>query len=519
MLRDKKTFAGIMIFTVLFAALCIYRYHDFLFMLPYGMHEEAQSDRLALAIQFYDHGMNFFLPRTYNTYPIDGITGVEFPIHSYTAALMGHVFGRDNISTSFRLLTLLITYGGLLALYLSCFRVTKNYIASLFVPLFLFYSPSFAFYACNYMPDVAAGSISFIGIYFFLYYYETGSFKFLQRAVIFLTLAALVKTTVGIVLLSVMGFCFLDILFFKRFIRKADVRKIIILYACSLVAIMAYFLYNKYLTEKYHSYIFVLRILPFYNWEEVKLYFGYSLTHTFLNEYFVVPQYPLIVLTLIAGIFVLIRDKRKQYFAWFIALMFSGCLACTFIFGSQLIHHDYYFVSMWQPAITIALLITFTEISLLISRRKQRVFFTITTLLVLVVVFVFSNKMLQGRIQVSEERYPGGKKILASTWMKDGDKILDKIGIGRDSTIFILDEAPANIGQVYFDRRGRNASPASWRGNIFNVRDYMKDGNIRIMVCNAEKMPEIKTTYARHFDEVFKELYIDSNCAVYYLRY
>lgn len=65
-------------------------YAEHLTRLPFGMHEWAQADRLALAVSYYDNGMNFFLPATLNQTTKGGIVGTEFPIQAYTAAALGH---------------------------------------------------------------------------------------------------------------------------------------------------------------------------------------------------------------------------------------------------------------------------------------------------------------------------------------------------------------------------------------------------------------------------------------------
>lgn len=508
-------YKGAALFTTLFIIICCIYYADFLFMLPYGIHDEAQADRLAVAIQFYDRGMNFFLPRTYHIYATDGITGVEFPVHSYIAALLGHVFGREHISLCFRALTLCVTYAGLLSLYLTCYRYTKDVITALFVPLFLFCSPVYAYYACNYMPDGAAVPLSFIGFYFFSSYQQSSSFHYLVKAIVILTLAALIKTTVGIILLAVMGYTLIDILFFHMLVSKANIRAMLLMYGMSLFALVSYYFYNQYLIKEYNGFIFLLRVLPFDGWKELQLYLNYSLPEVYANEYFVVAQYPMILALLIGGLVLWLRDRKTA--APLPAIILAGVLATSFLFGHQLIHHDYYFLSIWMPFFGIAMVMAIIIIRKVVKDLKQVWLLNGLLLLMLAISFSFGIPRITNRIAVDEKQYPGMKQNLPTNWMQGGSNILHQIGIGKDSTIMVLDETAANVGLLYFDRRGVNAAPGAWRGNIFNVRSYMKDYNIRIMVCNAAKMPEIQTTYAQHFNELFKELYRDERCAIYYL--
>src|SRR5687768_6673094 len=100
-----------------FLFLSILYYHESLFWLPRGIHEWAQADRLALAIQFYDTGFNLFKPTTFSLIPIDRVVGVEFPVQAYISALLGLVFGRDSISVIYRTLNIFMTLTGFYFLF------------------------------------------------------------------------------------------------------------------------------------------------------------------------------------------------------------------------------------------------------------------------------------------------------------------------------------------------------------------------------------------------------------------
>jgi hypothetical protein len=60
----QRNFLPFLFFWIILALFCITYYQKALFMYPSLIHAWAQSDRLALAIAFYDNGMNFFKPAT-----------------------------------------------------------------------------------------------------------------------------------------------------------------------------------------------------------------------------------------------------------------------------------------------------------------------------------------------------------------------------------------------------------------------------------------------------------------------
>lgn len=513
--NKQKSIIGVLLFSVVFILICIRHYAEFAFMMPNGIHEGAQSDRLALAIQFYDNGMNFFLPRTYHIGSIDAVTPTEFPLQSYLAACLGKIFGRESISVCFRLLTLFITYLGLLALYKICYRATRDMITSLFIPLFLFASPVFAFYACNYLPDIAAVSFSFIGLYYFIGFLKSSSFRQLVYAIALLTLATLVKTTLGIVLLTVMAYTLFHMLFVQKPVDRKPLAKTLLVFALSFVPIIGYYFYNQYLSKHYNAYLFLMRANPFKDMEAVKLYFQYSIRHSYVNEYYITLQYPFIALLFSTGLYTMLTDPDKRRYLFFFFVLFCGSIAATFLFGQQLIHHDYYFISIWHATLTISMLVFIIWIRKSITDAKTVSLFNIGGIASLVIILLFAQNFFSSRATLEEYRYPGLKKTIASNWMKNGAEKLDKLNISRNTPILVLDEESPNTALVYFDRKGVQMGRGWWPGDMNKVTKCMNENNIRIMVCDARKMPEIKATYAHQFPEMFTELYIDDYCAVY----
>ena len=172
---------------------------------PQGIHDWAQADRLSLAISFYDHGIDFFHPRTHNIYSTDGITGVELPLQSYLAAIGGKILGHNHINACFRLLDIIITCTGLLFLFLACYKATKDFVFSIFPALFIYMSPILIYYTCNYVPDSAACALTFISFYYIIDYTNTNNSRKLVWAIFILTLSSLIKTSEVIYLLGFLG--------------------------------------------------------------------------------------------------------------------------------------------------------------------------------------------------------------------------------------------------------------------------------------------------------------------------
>lgn len=517
-MQSNKNY-GLILFTAIFTLFAIVYYNGIILELPFGIHEWAQGDRLAVAMQFYDKGMNFFLPRTNHVYSVDGITPVEFPIHSYLAAALGHVFGREYISVCYRLITITSVYAGLLAMFLAGFRKTKDVYTSLFVPFLIFCSPVFAHYTGTYMPGPMAVGMSLIGFYYFLIYYDTKEFGTLVKAMIFLTLGMLIKATAGILFVAVSAYVVLDIIFIKKLaLDKRSIFGFVTVFVISVGLMLGYFFYNQHLADLYNGYIFVVNILPFKSWADVSFYFTQTFKVRYANEYFVLPQYPIIVSLIMTGGILLWKNKERKPLFLFLIMAPIGALSCTYLFGSQLFMHDYYFVAMWIPAMTIILLLAIIELRKIVSGKLNVKLFNITLLSSLLIVFFFADFYVSRRINHDPRQFAGiSLKDLPSYWLKGGAQLLDSLKIDKDERILVMGEDPANVGLVYFDRTGMNAPIFSWYENLSLIKESMLSRNIRIMVCDARKIPSIKERFS-DFDEVFDEIYVGELKSVYQLN-
>ncbi len=240
---------------LILAVCCNNYYGDIINKLPFGIHEWAQADRYALAINFYDNGLDFFHPATQNLGSVRGIVGVEFPIQAYLAALIAHITGRGSISLVFRLLDILIAATGLYFLFRAVYNATRDFIFSITAPLFVFCSPVFIFYAGNYLPDPAAAAITFIAFYYLLEAMRLNKQGTLMTAIAFATLATLIKTSAGIYLGGIIFYGLYDALISRKNRRSACY---ILAAACiSALLIVANMANIHHLNQKYQSSLFL----------------------------------------------------------------------------------------------------------------------------------------------------------------------------------------------------------------------------------------------------------------------
>lgn len=473
-----------------------------LFLLPQGTHSWAQADRYSLAVNFYDRGMNLFLPRTHNLYATDGIVGVEFPIQSYVAAALAKVFGRQYLSLLFRLTDVIIACTGLVFLFMSCFRITRNFLFSIVPPLFIFCSPVFIFYTCNYLPDTASASVVFIAIYFILRYQDNSRVRDMIIAIGLLTLAGLIKTSAVLYLVAFAG----SVLLQKIYRRNRDWKHTAAFtLACTVSASMlaGYFLYNQHLNAKYEGWIFLAQAMPFSGWNEVQDFINNSFKPRWMPEYLVLPQYLVLAVIVTTALPLLWRSLAGKKKLVFTCISLAGSLSVAWLMGKQLFEHDYYIIVIFLPLIAYWLVVSIAALHQGLESSRARLTTGLALLTASTIVFFFADHQVHQRLK----RHDG------IPWAEKGYALFEQLHIPKNDPILVLNEGAPNLALVYFDRRGYNLAPGNW-ANMGQVRAIMAGMRVRTGVCEQGLGMNLQQNDST-FNKFFKLLAAQDGIAVF----
>ena len=468
-----------------------------LFMFPYGIHTGAQADRLAVAISFFDNGMNFLKPATFSQYSKGGIIGVEFPIQAYVAAIMGKIFGRDQISFFFRLEDTLIACAGLFFLFLACYRRTKSFFISILCPLFIFCSPVYIGYTCNYLPDAAGASLAMAAFYFVLDFIDHERTKTFAIAIFLLTLAALIKTSVAIYLIGFIGFTCIERLVYWN---KYNYKQTLALAGVSILSVGALvfsYLYIKYLNTTYEAWLFLSRASPFSGLEDFLYYINVSFKHLWLNEYLVLPQYLVLAAVVFSAIPSLLK-KRAGVRQLLLGLYYCIGAMCVFLLmGNPMQGHDYYFVSIFIPFIAFIMLISSIELGSFQYSKEGARAINIAITAGATVMFFFGDFYHHQR---QRPDYPGFSAYYRTYWMTNASEFMDKMKIPFKEKIVVLNEPEPNLSLLYFDRKGYVVEPGRWGKDIGFVQQLMKEKSLKYLVVEEKQRKELMSGSPGMFD-------------------
>jgi len=453
------------------------------------LHAWAQADRLSLALNFYDFGLDFWHPRTSSFVSIGGITGVEFPLQAYLAALGGVLFGRGSIPTLFRLLDVAVAVLGFWYLFRIVYERTGNFVASMIPGAFLLNAPTYAFYAGTFQPDPVSLSLSFVGYYYWLHFFDSRRFRYLLVALLVLTLASLIKTTTALYLAAVVGItlvwaCQEPALFTTR------QRQWLLAAVVAAFGTLALFIrHNQALNAAYASEQFLATVRPIstpIEYHQVWL----NMRRAWLAEYATDVMY-----VMLAGCFGLVLWRLRRYLGrprlpLLLLLITSFPLAYLFykLLGAQLDVHDYYIICSFGPPALLLLLLALLDLGQVSGRGRALV----TTGLGLLAVWLIGSGYHRLQQRFSDDYLPFSQ-FYTHGWMRGGANILQQLKVPTTARILVVDDIAPNLALVYFDRRGLTWQPElSHLQSADLVRKMVGDSlNYVVMPQSAyQKLPE-----------------------------
>lgn len=423
---------------------------------PSHIHAWAQSDRYALALGFVNNNLNFFKPETFtlnHQFPHDwevsstsSITSVDFPIHDYLPAVLMKVSG-VNSPFIFRLYVLLYSFIGLIFLFKLSHKISNSFPKSLFITVFAATSPVFVYYQNGFLPTIPSLANAFIAIFFYYKHLENSKNRHFILFLLFITLAALARTTFAIPLIAVLGIEFL------RAVRKNDaVKPKIAPVALSIGLLIAYFLYNRHLREL-HGSIFLNEFMPPRNLQHAQ-----ELIKTALNNweyhYFTKAHYAILAISLlISSLFIFIKkvkiNKAQYLFIATSGVILFGCMLFSTLMLRQFPAHDYYFLdSFFIPII----LFFISAVSFIPIKNTST-----TSYIASSVIIVFTVIWISGSKKIQDERRKTGdwdKTMVTINNFREANRFLDSNGVAPTDKILVLDAHAPNIPFILMKRKG-----------------------------------------------------------------
>lgn len=348
----KKAYGIIVFFIVVVLAALYYNYHEIAFKRPQSIHKWRQSDCASIALNYYQHGMDFFHPETHNLTSEGGKSGKcctsEIPVLYYTVAVLYKIFGyHDSV---FRIFNMLIFFLGLFYLFRIFRYLIKDVFWSLALSLLFFTSPVLVYYGNNFLSNSSSLSFSIVGWYYFIRFAFDRKPRYFYISMLFYLLAASCKLTALFSLFAIAGIYLLELfrgIAFggdrKLFERKAK-------YALAMLPVFvivgAWLVYAHLYNKQYDCSYFSTTIFPI--WDLTKAQIAdvvNKVLHIWQPQYF---HSSVLAFLAMCFLFVFYYFRRNHK-----VLMYSIMIIAAEVFVYVILQfwtfgdHDYYTIDMY----------------------------------------------------------------------------------------------------------------------------------------------------------------------------
>lgn len=355
-LSNKKM--GLSFFIVIFiAAGLYYTLHETMFLRPQSTHIWRQTDCLSITQNYYQLNNSFWEPEIHNQlsdYDLTGKTAGEFPLLYYSVAQLWKFTGKSEFA--YRLVVLLISVTGLAFIFIFSQQVLKNNVQALFVSLGVFTSTAYVYYSTNFLPNIPALSLIFIGWYFIWRFNEKEKNKYLWLSMLFFGLGILFKISAGISFIALMGWVVIEYFVKKehRILFKKPLQQIIP-FLVVIVVVFVWYIYADYYNRIHDGKYTFNNVWPIWKISQAKIW---EIIHR--ARILTIPAFfhnSVLYVTGAMWIFLLATfKKRSLFFNYLLIIIPFGSVLYALFWFQALDYHDYYYIDFYVNFILIWIL-------------------------------------------------------------------------------------------------------------------------------------------------------------------
>jgi len=465
----KHWFRSHSLFLVLLLLFFGFSFDSILDKPPTGQHLWRQTDCLSIT-QHYAEGAPFFEPEMHiqlsdnNTL---GKTAGEFPILYYVIGKVWSIFGQSLLL--YRLIYLLILFCGALALFKTLQILLKSQFWSISLTLLFISSPTYIFYSVSFLTDGPSYSFVLIALYYFTKYSSQSTKKHFYFALLFFTLAGLIKVS------SLIAFTFLCFIYFLEFfpIKTLGDRKLFQnrRFDSLLVIIVPFIILTWYIYAHYYNDVHKLKytfnnIFPLWLMDKSELNAVIKQITDF-SSYIFYSRPTIYLLMLVCG-YNLLAFRRTVLFTYLANLIILIGSFIYFILWAPLMGvHDYYYnaILILTPAIILPFIWN-------LKQNHLNVFNSLT-LKIIVSLFVVYNLMycasvvqLKGHLSFAGNKLINNPKLIKEmewyNWNNTTNLYrltriepeLKKLNIKKSDKVIVLPDDSFNTTLYLMNRKG-----------------------------------------------------------------
>lgn len=419
---------------------------------PRSIHQWRQSDCVAYAKTYYYRHSSFLAPATYNLAGRDGRVVSEFPIIYYLSAKLFLLFGFHY--SIIRGLTFLCYFVGLFYLF-GCVRFwIKRPLPALFSVVVLATAPFFYYYALNFLPNVPAISISFVGLYYLFRYQVSGHLKFLWIGTLLFIISALLKPTDGaLVWFAWLGVVVVNIVFKKNALKfKVRLFPVYVSGVFILGSILGWYEFDIWYNNTYGNNYNLLGIYPI--WDMSRREILHTL-HMMVTTWLAAYQQLVILLLLVCFLIIYVIKWRKlnPLLRLFTLFLLLGAFVYDILWFKAFAEHDYYqLVNVVPPVFVFVTVFEYYEDKVIYQIQSTYRNVISIAFLLLIVSGIGHNRNIQ------HNRYTNSAYVNINPAIFEVEPYLRKIGIRPTDIVISIPDMSPNTSLAAMNNPGYTAS-------------------------------------------------------------
>ena len=430
---------------------------------PSSIHQWRQADALSITKNYFEEGMHFFEPKIHFQASLEGKAVGEFPIIYYMNAAIWKVTGENFVTV--RLLNLSIVFLGLFFLFKLCDRYLNNLFYSLFIPLLIFSSPLFGYYSNNFLINLPAVCILFIGWYYLYKSIQENGQKSIIIASILLTVSVLLRPTMMIGIVPIYLIVFLEQIgvLKNNYLNKSKLNLFLLL--LPFLFLIGWILFSKDYNLKNGSIYFLLTIKPIWDAQN-KLEIWNSFTEIVLPEFY---HLGFILLFFVMFLYIIFNIKKSnKYLISILITLLIELIVFVLLWFQNLNVHDYYLLDFYLiiPILFLTFFKLLQNIHLSVFNSK-----IVKSGLFIILILSFCFGIAKTRIKYfgnntfvsknflseREHRYWEWLKWDYETRIQSAETVtpyLRKIGLKRMDLVLSIPDGSPNVTLYFMDQKG-----------------------------------------------------------------
>ena len=440
---------GTLLFVVVFVGLCFfYNLDKTMFFRPQSFHAWRQADCLSITQNYYQYDNDFWNPEIHNQLSDNdqsGKTAGEFPLLYYFVAMLWKLFGKSEFI--YRFVSLSLAFISMILIFRFSREVLRSTTYSFFTGLILFTSAVYVYYAANFLPNVPAVSLVFIGWFYVWKFYKSDNDKYFLLVMLFFGLGFLMKVSSGISFFALGGWFVIELFLVKkdRVLFKRPVRQFIP-FVLVILAIAGWYWYASWYNTFHDGKYTFNNVWPVWDlslseiiWK-VKGASSYIQPHYFENSIF----YGTVVL----WVYTLLSYKKRPFILNYLLVIIPfGSFVYLLMWFQAFDVHDYYWIDFYPAIIMVWLLFFYTVRD--VSFFKHWLI-KLAFLGLLMYNMIYCQKIMKARYEGwPVETYKNHMQAVGEL-----EPVLLSLGINPDDKVISIPDQSINLSLYLMNRKG-----------------------------------------------------------------